>query len=274
MTSQWERLLRHEGTWIGSFTQLSPQGGWLQTIPSRVVLQSLNQGASMRQVIYKYPPDAAPQETVLEYRSLSQSVLFFANGAFSQGSIQWGPLSAFGAELGLLAGDERLRLVQSFEQQQLSRITLICEHRQGTPPPQRSPLTVAALLGTWEGEATTLYRDLRPSQAVPTRLTLTRSGDQVTQQLEMDGQVLVASTGRCQEHRIHFQDGPQPVQVLLLPAGASATGPAQITSRQPLFLEVGWLLSPDHRQRLIRTYNAQGSWVSLTLVEERRVSLG
>ena len=70
---------------------------------------------------------------------------------------------------------------------------------------------------------------------------------------------------------ILFTAGSQPVQVLLLPNGASSTCPISITPRHPLFLEVGWLISPTHRQRLIRQYSAQGTWVSLTLVNETKV---
>jgi hypothetical protein len=59
--------------------------------------------------------------------------------------------------------------------------------------------------------------------------------------------------------------------VLLLPDGASATCPLTLTPRQSFFLEVGWLITPTQRQRLIRRYNAQGGWESLTLVTETKL---
>jgi hypothetical protein len=37
-------------------------------------------------------------------------------------------------------------------------------------------------------------------------------------------------------------------------------------------LEVGWLILPNQRQRLVRSYNDKGEWVSLTLVTEQRVT--
>jgi hypothetical protein len=40
---------------------------------------------------------------------------------------------------------------------------------------------------------------------------------------------------------------------------------------QSFFLEVGWLITPTQRQRLIRRYNAQGGWESLTLVTETKL---
>lgn len=57
-----------------------------------------------------------------------------------------------------------------------------------------------------------------------------------------------------------------------MPDGASSTCPLQIQPGQPFFLEVGWLLEPTLRQRMIRSYNSKDEWVSLTLVTERRIS--
>ncbi len=57
----------------------------------------------------------------------------------------------------------------------------------------------------------------------------------------------------------------------MLPDGASATSPLKVQLRQPLFLEAGWLIQPNMRQRMIRSYNDKGEWVSLTLVTEEKV---
>ena len=272
MASQWERLLKNTGTWIGSFTQLSPRGEVRNDVPTVVALKPLNEGNVMRQEITKQPPGEPPQETVLEYRSLAKSVLFFENGAFSQGSLQWGPFSEFGAELGLIAHNHRLRLVQLFDKtQQLSQLTLIREYLEGTSPSQRPTLTLESLIGVWQGEAVTLYPDLRPSDTYTTRLAITRTGDTVEQTLHIgDNAPPISSQGTVSDQRIVFESGSQAVQVLLLPDGASSTCPTHIEPRKPLFLEVGWLVAPDRRQRLIRQYTAQGSWASLTLVTESR----
>ncbi|MBE7382554.1 MAG: DUF3598 family protein [Leptolyngbya sp. SIO1E4] len=272
MASQWERLLKNTGTWIGSFTQLSPQGEVRNDVPTVVALKPLDEGNVMRQEITKQPPGEPPQETVLEYRSLAKSVLFFENGAFSQGSLQWGPFSEFGAELGLIAHNHRLRLVQLFDKtQQLSQLTLIREYLEGTSPSQRPTLTLESLIGVWQGEAVTLYPDLRPSDTYTTRLAITRAGDTVQQTLHIgDNAPPISSQGTVSDQRIVFESGSQTVQVLLLPDGASSTCPTHIEPRKPLFLEAGWLVAPDRRQRLIRQYTAQGSWASLTLVTESR----
>lgn len=67
-----------------------------------------------------------------------------------------------------------------------------------------------------------------------------------------------------------FTEGSLPVQILLLPDGASCNCPLQIRPENPFVLELGWLLEPTRRQRLIRSYNAKGQWTSLTLVCEQK----
>ena len=272
MTTQWERLLKNAGTWAGSFAQFSAAGALLTETPTEVALLPFDGNNAMRQEIRRYPPGESAQETVLEYRSLGKGVLFADDGAFSQGSIQWSPVAEFGAELGLIHGTERLRLVQIFQRERrLSQLTLIREHQQGTQPTERPPLSVAQLVGTWQGEAVTVYPDLQPQDTYPTRLDIRAVGaDQLQQTLSFGQSPPIQTTATLHGKTLRFDQGKQPVTVLLLPSGASATFPTEIQAGQPLFLEAGWLIEPGLRQRLIRTYNAQGTWVSLTLVTERR----
>jgi hypothetical protein len=269
-TSQWQRLLKNVGTWQGSFTQISPVGQVISDLPTAVALIPENGDQSMRQEIHRYPPGEPAQTKVLSYSSLNRATLFFADGAFSQGSTQWGPFSEFGCELGLISGERRLRLVQLFNKTgELAQITLIRERLDGSSEPERTQLELSDLLGTWQGEAITQYADLRPDAQQQTKMTVEQfSSNQIRQTIVLDGQPSITSTGTLQDRRILFTQGTQPVQVLLLPDGASSTCPSKITPRQPLFLEVGWLLDARTRQRLIRSYDAAGAWVSLTQVTE------
>jgi len=274
MTSQWERLLKNQGTWIGSFTQISPQTGKpLADMPSEVVLQPREPGDAMHQIIRKYPPRQPVQETVLDYRSLGRGVLFGETGAFSQGSLQWSPVSDFGAELGLIEQTERLRVALTFPRQRtLEGLTLIREHLQGTEPRQRPHLTLDLLVGTWTGTATTVFLDWQPEQTMETQLTVTSTeGNGVEQTLQFGGHPPVQTSGWSESNSLKFDQGQQPVTVLLLPGGASASFPTSIQSGQPLFLEAGWLITPDRRQRIIRTYDPQGTLASLTVVIEHKV---
>ncbi|MDF5716387.1 MAG: DUF3598 family protein [Rhizonema sp. NSF051] len=265
MASQWEALLKNLGEWRGSFTRISSRGELQGDTKSIVSLEALNNNQTIRQIV-----NLGGSEKVLEYSSLGRGVLFCENGAFSQGSIQLGPYSEFGAELGLIHENHRLRLVQLFDKNlQLNQFTLIREYLAGTQPVQRPPLTVEALLGEWQGEAVTIYPDWRSpdSYSVTMQLQLDDVG-KLKQNLTF-GDRTITSTASINGNILQFdQDSLLQVQVLLLPDGASATCPLNLQLRQPFFLEVGWLIQPNLRQRLIRSYNDKGEWASLTLVTE------
>ena len=269
MASQWESLLRNLGVWEGSFIQFSPQGELLEDIKSVVSLEGLNENKTMRQIVRRQ----GQQDLVLEYSSLGKSILFFENGAFSQGSIQLAPFTEFGAELGLIHENRRLRLVQLFDKNgHLNKLTLIPEHLAGTEATASPTVRVDDLLGEWRGEATTIYTDLRPPNTVSTTLKLQLdNAGRFVQQLSF-GEHIITSSASIKGSIIHFDEDPQKqMQVLLLPYGASATSPLKVNLRQSLILEVGWLIKPNLRQRMIRSYSDKGEWVSLTLVTEEKV---
>ncbi|MDI9639027.1 DUF3598 family protein [Geitlerinema splendidum] len=272
--SQWDCLLKNLGAWEGSFTRFSPAGELIEDTPSIVTLEGLNQNQTIRQTITRFPRDRDKQESVLEYSSLGRGVLFCSTGAFSQGSTQWGPFSEFGAELGLIADNRRLRLVQLYNREaQLDRLTLIRETRQGTQPAPSPELTVDQLKGVWQGEAVTVYPDWRSPLSYPTHLRLQQlDSHRLVQQLSFGETTLtsITSTATIEPHRLLFEQSEPKLQVLFLPNGVSSTCPLSIQPGQPFFLEVGWLISADSRQRLIRHYNEKGEWVSLTLVTEYR----
>ncbi|MGV0023600.1 DUF3598 family protein [Phormidesmis priestleyi] len=274
MKSQWDCFLQNLGEWQGSFTRLSPQGDILGDTPSVLSLE-----LDDRQTVHLNLRREGKPDMVLSYTTVGGGLKFFETGAFSQGTIQMAPFSQFGGELALLWGDRRLRLVQLFDLDgQLDSLTLIREKRTGSNTPERplagiskrSPLTLESLLGEWRGSAITIYADLQEPKTYSTTMSLHQEGDTVTQALSFgDGQI--TSAGTIQGSRLVFDRGSQPVQVLLLPDGASSTCPMQISKGNPLFLEVGWLVESDQRQRLIRSYNSKGEWVSLTLVTEKKM---
>ena len=275
MKSQWECLLQNLGEWRGSFTRLSPQGEVLDDSPTVVSLEGLNDNQTIRQTIHR--PASPDNDTVLEYSSLGRGVLFFETGAFSQGSIQFGPFSEFGAELGFIAEDRRLRLVQLFNRDsQLNQLTLIREVLAGSNAPERPHLTLDDLLGDWQGEAIVIYPDWRSPETTRTHLKLQRPDEHhLTQQLsfgEGSASQTITSTATIQGNLLTFAESSPSVQVLLLPDGASSTCPVHIQPGQSFFLEAGWLLQPNLRQRMIRRYSSKGDWQSLTLVTERKVT--
>jgi hypothetical protein len=273
MASQWENFLKNLGEWQGSFTRLSPQGDWIQDTPTVVSLLGRDNNQKVEQTVRYLPPDEPPREIFLEYTYLNNKILFFENGAFSQGSLQWGPFSEFGAEFGLIEGTRRLRMVILYNRDsQCDRITLIRERLAGSDTPERPPLTVHQLLGTWQGQATTLYPDYREPEVYPTSLKIELQSEHRLQQTLTFGTRVLTSTAQIQGSRLLFDQGNLPVQILLLPDGASSNCPEQIQRGFPFVLEVGWLLAPERRQRLIRSYTSKGEWVSATWVEEKKIN--
>ncbi|MBD2176877.1 DUF3598 family protein [Pseudanabaena sp. FACHB-1998] len=285
MRSQWDCLLQNLGCWQGSFTHLSKQGEVLNDIPSETSLELKDDQSTMRQVVRRFY-DGQPQDLVLEYRSLNKSTVFFENGAFSQGSLQFSPYSDFGAELGLIHGDCRMRIVILYKQSQLDSLTFIREHLPNSPTPERPALTLEALLGKWEGEAVTIAADWLEPESTPTTTEWKREGDRVNMSLQMSSPSgnqkfdSIAHVDPLNSHILHFQQSPQQIssqsqdlgiQTIFLPDGASITCPQAIVNRQQFRLSISWLLEPNLHQRMIRSYDSKGGWSSISLVTERKV---
>lgn len=57
---------------------------------------------------------------------------------------------------------------------------------------------------------------------------------------------------------------------MLLPDGSSSNVPLQLQSRKPFFVEAGWLVRENERQRLIRNYSDKGEWISSTHIIEHK----
>ncbi|MEG4343715.1 DUF3598 family protein [Microcoleus sp. A003_D6] len=281
MVSQWENFLQNLGEWHGSFTQLSPRGEVLQDTPSIISLEGLNDNKTVRLKLRRFYPNPSgvgePEvsELVREYQGLGRDILFFDNGAFCQGSIQLAPYSESGAEFGFIYNYRRLRFVQLYNTDgNLSNLTLIREKQLDKNVPERPPLTVDDLLGEWQGEAVTMYPDSRSPDFYSTKLQLhLESGDRLIQKITFGSNATVISSSASIDGSVlNFNESASPVQVLLLPDGGSCTLPVKIESRKSIFFEAGWLVEPDLRFRMIRSYNDRGEWVSLTLVKERKIS--
>ena len=267
MKSQWECFLQNLGVWEGSFTNFSPQGTLLNDTPSRLSLEHLNNSQKVRLTLSR-----SGQDIIREFNSVGGGLLFFENGSFSEGLIQLGPFSEFGGELAFVHENRRLRLVQLFDNTgQLKELILIREHLAGTPAAERPTLQINDLLGEWQGQAVTIYPDLRSPDTYSTtfKLQLDDAGRLI--QSTSFAERTITSTATIKGPIVLFDQNPErQVQVLFLPDGASATSPVKVQLRQPFFIEVGWLIQPNLRQRMIRSYNEKGEWVSLTLVTEER----
>ncbi|NCJ08252.1 DUF3598 family protein [Synechococcales cyanobacterium C] len=272
MSAQWQGLLQNLGTWEGSFLSLSPTGEKIQDTPSQVTLTQSTED-TIDFCLRRCPANAPVQETPLRftYPGPGRNIPFFPGGAFSQGTLQWSHYSQCGAELAMIWGDRRLRLVLMFAASpQLSQLTLIQECRAGSGVTASAALQITDLVGYWQGQAHTLYADGKDPEKISTHLRVEISGQVLHQTLNM-GEYTLKTAGQIAGSCITFGEGSQPRNLLLLPGGASCLCPQSIVSGQAFFLEAGWLIEANLRQRFMRSYSDRGEWVSLTLVTERRI---
>lgn len=277
MLAQWDCFLKNLGQWHGSFTRFSPQGEETSDTPTLVTLEGLNHNQNVHQVVRYLPPDEPTRDVVVDYDSLNRSILFFENGAFSHGSMQWGPYSTFGGEFGLIDnqvgdGSRRLRMVELYNtSSQLERVVLIREKLPDSKVPERPTLTLDSLLGAWQGDAITLYADLREPNRFTSHLQIEQQDSNYIKQSLSFGNQTISSSARIDGAKLLFDNSDLPTQIMLLPDGASCNCPLEVKLGHNFVLEMGWLLQPNLRQRIIRSYNDKGNWVSCTLVTEQKV---
>jgi Domain of unknown function (DUF3598) len=274
MESNWANFLKNLGEWEGTFTQVSTDGKLLDSTPSILTLEGLEDNQLVRFRLRRFANNITEQPTAdrsQEYTDLGRQAVFFDTGAFSKGSLQVAPFSEFGAEYGFVGENRRSRLVQLFDKQGgFSSLTLIREIRSGTNATMRPNLTVNQLVGKWKGTAYTSYSDWKDPDTYPTSLEVSAIDGSLQQQISF-GDRTITSAARIDDNQLHFENGATPRRILLLPDGVSSNTPLQISHRQPFFVEAGWLLSDNERQRLIRNYNDKGEWISSTHIIEHRI---
>ena len=275
MASNWENFLKNLGEWRGSFTKISSHGEILDSTPSILNLEADDHNQAVLFRLRRFNSgnyDSPPiQDYQQEYRSLGRQNIFFATGAFSKGTLQLAPFSEFGAEYGFVDDDRRSRLVQLYDQQgNFINLTLIREFRSFTDAYERPQLTVEQLIGNWQGKAHTVYADLRPSETYATYLEIKKIGDgYLEQKLSFQSQIIIAKA-RIEGNKIISETEGIYRQILLLPDGSSSNVPLQLQLRKPFFVEAGWLVRENERQRLIRNYSDKGEWISSTHVIEHK----
>lgn len=271
MPSQWENLFKNVGTWNGSFTRLNLDGAIVSDTPSCLVLEQTSE-ESAHLNLTRYPEGKPPLVQNMAFTSLMPGLIFCEDGSFTQGSLQWSPGAQFGAEFGLTLPNARLRLVQMYDNgTDLSYLALIRETRDGQDKFVLPDLTIEQLLGTWRGQAITYAPDGKTSAPFATEIQIEQDGrDRVTQTLQYGEQTL-QSSAQLDGSRLLFEQGDIPYQLLLLPQGCSALCPQKISQVSALVCEVGWLINPTTRLRLVRQYKPDGSWMGQTWIREEKV---
>jgi Domain of unknown function (DUF3598) len=277
MNSNWDNFVKNLGEWPGSFTDISPTGEFLSSTSSILSLEKLENDQPLVSFrMRRYSDSSYSEPPVSDYAQVYQTIgrqnVFFDTGAFSKGTIQLAPFSEFGAEYGFINEDRRWRCVQLFNaEHNFIKLVLMREFRSGSAATERPPLTVEQLIGQWAGQAVTAYADLRNPDINTTNLEIRRiNGDRLEQKLSW-GDRTISTTAKIVGHKLCFEDSENPREILLLPDGGSSNVPLQIQRHAPFFVEAGWLLAANERQRLMRSYNEKGEWISCTHIIEHKV---
>jgi hypothetical protein len=263
-TSQWSRLCKNIGVWQGSFADFSKEGKLIKESQSELILEPLNEGKTLKFSLQRGNKPLIENE----FTTLNRNICLFEDGHFSKGSQQFSPYSIFGAEYGFVVDDRRCRAVQLFDSDSsLDTIVLIREYRKDSNAIECPMLSVEMLEGEWVGEAQTIYPDWRNTEPYQTNLTIKKEGQTVVQTLKTP-EINLTSEGQIEGNSINFNQRNQNIRLLLLPDGASSTTPLTIKPRESFFVEFAWLVESNQRLRLIRQYDDEGRWISLTLVTE------
>jgi hypothetical protein len=272
--SQWECVLENLGEWCGSFTVFSPQGEVVEDIPSLISLVGTGDNRSIRLVLKRFyavagSSELQPQEVTMNFSSPESGSVFFETGAFSSGQVSvFRGVRSIG-EFCLVGIDRRCRLVQVYNTaHQLERVTLIREQRAGSNAAECPQLTSSDLLGTWYLSKGSRCLDGGLVASVPQKKESIFSTTDLGYQWDDDGISISLSASSdwakptLRERVLQFDRDNQSYQMLLLPDAAYSICPIQIRSGYPFYLEMGWLLSPRLRHRLIRRYDSTGKWAS------------
>ncbi len=275
MLSQWDCFLKNIGTWEGSFTHLSPEGKEIKDTPTIITFETAQNNQAVHQVVHYLPKDQPASDVKVDYTptSLSRDLIFFENGSFCRGNTQWNGYGNFVSEFSLREGDRRLRTVNIYNNSiKLNRIVLIREKLPDSNTPERPHLKVEDLLGEWQGEAVTIYPDSSEPTSSKTHLKISqKDNNHIEQQLSF-GNRKITSTAKVIGSCLLFENSKLPIQILLLPDGGSCNCPLEIKSGHNFVLELGWLLQPNKRQRIMRNFDQKGTWISSTFVTETKIS--
>ena len=191
--------------------------------------------------------------------------------------MQWSSYRTFGGEFGLIDnqfgdGSRRLRMVELYNSSsKLEKVVLIREKLPTSNVPEKPTLTVDNLLGEWQGEAVTLHADLENPRKFSSYLQIRQQDSNYIEQILSFGNRTISSKARVDGSRLLFENSELPTQIILLPDGASCNCPLEVKLGHNFVLEMGWLLQPNIRQRIIRSYNEKGNWVGCTLVTEKKI---
>ncbi len=265
MKSQIQRLAMHLGRWEGVFADFSPDAKFIGQKESVILFEE--PAPNVIRQTNRYPGCA---DKVWEYRNLSEGLRFFEDGSFSNGRVQLAPFSAFAAEQGFLYGDYKARMVHLFDTDgKASAVTTVQETRGSRQGPTPAHNSLEDLLGIWRGEALVLSPDWSETEKFGSELMLEKVGVQVRRQSKIGGHA-VCESGTDEDGFVNFDS----YRMVFYPGNLLAISPWQLpifSSNKSFFIEIGWLIESGDSLRMIRHYDAKGSWEKTVLIKEQKM---
>lgn len=154
----------------------------------------------------------------------------------------------------------------------IDTVAVFLEGQEGAPSPQLKPqFSIGDILGKWQGTAKVSRSDLygATTEERPIETSYSISDDTLSVE-STSGSRVIHSKGVLSSNVLLFNGG---LQTIFLPGGMSFTFPQVVPRGNSFFFEFGWL-APDgmFRQRIIRTYDADGMVVSTTLSQEEKLT--
>lgn len=238
----WENLCKFQaGSWHGTWTAYSPKLEVLKIVDVITGLELNPEKTELRHInYYSYADETKEKKEYGRYTKDNLRTLFFEN-TFSWGiqKLEVG-LKLF-MEIGFRYENQRTRFVTEYDESHaLQRMTVIRE-QLSVPPSEPAQPTVEKLSGFWQGNSVQMTSDLQVSEASP---------------IQWQG----------------FESLGEQNQVFFFPDGISVSCPLQLEVGKAFAIAVGWLLNSSQHQRVIRQFDEQGTFTSMTLETLRRVS--
>ena len=249
MSDQWTRFQRNLGVWQGSFTTFDQLLQLKHAQPSELTLSLDPSGSNIElELLFWSKQDAAtvaspvaspagdPVKRISQnFSGLQPELCFFPTGSFCRGSLFIAPVpqvwSRPFAEFGFLSQDRRHRLVLLWDGSgRLDRIVLIREFRAGCGVEERPEFEPEMLSGDWFLEETR-----RISGHGEDHSSLTRRGVTVAAG-DLEG-------------------------LIALPDGGAIRVPKTLGDQAELAIEAWWCAHTDRIEKIVRRYDAKGSWV-------------
>ncbi len=163
MDTQYQWFRQHLGCWEGWFTTYDPDTLTITNRKQSIITFAEVQPGVMQQT-NEYPsldPQPAPQSWL--YQQLSPGIRFFPDGSFSNGRLQYVPISDFGIEQGFLYQPtsldhptQKIRVVQLYNKAQPTGFIVIEEVRGDW---YLNSAVDYELTGQWAGESVTFQAD-------------------------------------------------------------------------------------------------------------------